>query len=76
MGNKFELKPYLKVTTLLEHHKAVKRLRLSAHDFQIEGGRSVLGERTCTYCKTNEIYDADHFLLKCFLFKDLRQELI
>ena len=57
------------------------KLRISAHNLQIETGRfsenkTPRGERFCPYCKTSDIFkveDEVHFLVTCPLFNKERQ---
>jgi len=58
------------------------RLRLSAHKLHIETGRYANKtdrkephDRICTYCTTNLCEDEFHFIMKCPLYNDYRNEL-
>ena len=56
---------------------AMSRLRISAHELMIEKGRYKnikRQDRLCTYCK--EIEDELHFLDKCSLFNNQRDDLL
>ena len=51
------------------------KLRISAHDLMIEKGRDInlqRQDRLCNFC--NEIEDEYHFLDKCILYQNQRNE--
>ena len=55
----------------------ITKLRISAHKLRIEGGRYISSpkcETFCNVCDSGEIEDEKHFLLKCSLYKALRQD--
>ena len=69
--------PYLDNIKNVEHRKMLTRLRISAHDLNIERGRYKgleVNERKCLYC--NEIEDEKHFLFVCTGYKSERQPFI
>ena len=54
----------------------ITKLRVSAYKLRIEEGRYnniPKCERFCTVCDSDEIEDEEDFLLKCSLYKALRQ---
>ena len=54
---------------------ALTRLRISAHDLNIERGRYVgidRRDRLCNCCNMSVIEDEYHFLLVCPLYRELR----
>ena len=74
---KYELQPYLKIKMNKKYINAMCKLRISAHDLMIERGRYTnikRQDRLCTYCK--EIEDEKHFLDKCVLYNELRDDIL
>ena len=63
-----------------KHRSALSRLRLSSHCLQIEKGRHhkhplPRSERFCPSCQ-NEIEDEPHFIIKCPLYDQERENLL
>ena len=75
--SEYEMEKYLKIELNRNYRVALSKLRISAHELEIERGR-YLGkkreERTCKFCNTIE--DEVHFLDYCTQYKELRKELI
>ena len=73
---------YLTEVTNPRHRKAMSKLRLSSHSLEIETGRYTRvppEERMCLFCKhkgNNNVEDEKHFLLKCPMFNELRDEFL
>lgn len=79
--NTFQREEYLKLNSK-QLRGEFARLRLSAHDLQIERGRYVKGdkrkepeERLCTCCTLDECENEYHFAMICPLYNDLRNML-
>ena len=52
---------------------AVCKIRISAHSLMIERGRYFnKNERHCPICKTEQVEDENHFILKCKRFEQIR----
>jgi len=54
---------------------AVCKIRISAHSLMIERGRYFninKNERHCPICKTGQVEDENHFILKCKRFEQIR----
>ena len=69
---------YVDVLKTTNERAILSKLRISAHKLAIEGGRYLnipKHERICTACNTGEVEDEEHFLLKCSLYRPLRQVL-
>ena len=69
---------YVDVLKTTNERAILSKLRISAHKLAIEGSRYLnipKHERICTACNTGEVEDGEHFLLKCSLYKPLRQVL-
>jgi len=72
----FKFQSYLNVSKITKFRVSMSRLRLSAHRLCIETGRWTkpysipVNERKCLTC--NVIEDEYHFVLECFMYKDLR----
>ena len=52
------------------------KIRISAHNLNIEFGRYrniERSQRLCKVCNANEIEDEFHFILRCNLYDDLRK---
>lgn len=68
---------YLEKVNVLKFRIALTKLRVSSHRLEIEVGRwsrpnrTPIDERKCFYC--NKLEDEFHFLLECYLYKDLRK---
>ena len=76
-GQTYRTEPYLLVCTKLEHRKALCRLRISAHDLQIERGRYANMAREDRKCRTcGVVEDELHFLNDCTRYDLLRQRLL
>ena len=75
---------YLTEVTNPRHRRALSKLRLSSHTLEVERGRwytteSSKKERFCTFCKQKgleKVEDEQHFLLKCPMSKELRDEFL
>lgn len=77
ISQNYTLQAYLSQTENFEHRRAMSKLRISAHDLQIERGRysgTPREERLCKYCDVVE--DEIHFLDVCIHYDDLRKELL
>jgi hypothetical protein len=75
----FKLENYI-LTVPLEKRKNFTKLRISAHDLEIEKGRHnrpkvPSHQRICKYCETNSIENECHFLLYCPLYNYPRSAL-
>jgi hypothetical protein len=73
----YKLEPYLESTKNTKHRLALAKLRISAHDLEIEKGRYkniISTERLCKTCKTIE--DEFHFLDECIIYNELRKTLL
>ena len=73
----YKLEPYLINSKEIRHRMALCKLRISAHDLQIEKGRysnTPLEKRKCTTC--NAIENELHFLDDCNLYDTLRSDFI
>lgn len=58
---------------------ALCKLRISSHSLMIEKGRHLSldeKDRICQHCNQNEVEDEFHFMMKCTLYKDLRESLL
>ena len=62
--------------------KSFSKLRISAHNLEIEIGRhhrprpTPLNERTCNLCNEHVIQDEYHILMKCTHFNNERKQLL
>jgi hypothetical protein len=70
---------YLNSITCIKYRKALTRLRLSAHNLNIESGRHGSKRidrhvRVCVYCYKHDIADEFHVTLVCTLYNDLRKK--
>lgn len=75
VSHDYSLQPYLLLTQ--EHRQAMSKLRISAHDLEIEKGRytgTPREERLCRNCGVVE--DELHFLDSCTMYAHLRQQLL
>jgi hypothetical protein len=78
--NTFSLERYLLLNNVMQR-KEFTKLRISAHQLQIEMGRYTVPKKTplenriCKYCNTNQIEDEKHFLMFCPLYLTERQNL-
>ena len=76
-GPTHKIEPYLLVCAKPEHRKALCRLRISAHDLQIERGRYANIAREDRKCRTCEIVEDElHFLNDCTRYDLLRPRLL
>ena len=73
---------YLTVVKSGNHRQALSGLRCSSHPLQIEAGRKLKiprHERFCVYCLTQgekSIEDEYHFVMKCMLYSELRENTV
>ena len=73
---------YLAEVKNSKHRIAMTKLRLSGHKLEIETGRysnTAPEDRLCTYCKLmghNVVEDEIHFLVRCPMYADIREELL
>ena len=79
----FKRESYLADSKNFKARSLLTKLRISAHDLNIETGRytnTPRDERTCEWCKivlsTNIVEDELHFLLHCDLYNSHRQTII
>ena len=81
LKHKFEMEHYLISVKNLSARSAMTKLRISAHDLNIETGRyskprkTPLNLRKCTLCKSDSVEDEAHFLLYCDYFSVERKQL-
>ena len=74
----FECENYFHILNIKKFRYAFVSLRCSSHKLMIEKGRysgTDRNERFCYFCK-NEIEDEFHFVLRCPLYKELRERYI
>ena len=78
----FQKEEYLKIKSM-SIRSDFARLRLSAHKLHIETGRYVdaanrkdPSDRICSFCTSNICEDEYHFVMKCTLYDDYRQNMI
>ena len=67
--------PYVDVLSNRLERSSLCKIRLSAHNLAIEKGRYLglaTDERVCNVCKSGEVEDENHFLLKCEIFSNYR----
>lgn len=72
----FSLEKYIILVKNSSHRKSLTRLRISAHDLEIERGRykgKTPAERLCNQCSTNEIEDEIHFMTSCEKYSKHRE---
>ena len=77
--NDFNLQSYLRKPINSNYIKELTKIRLAAHNLNIESGRYTnvdREERICTLCELNDIEDEFHFILKCPLYHELRNKYI
>ena len=81
--NVFSIEPYLQLCKGFSRRASTTKLRISAHELQIETGRYInipRQQRICTWCKTNIdiecIEDEEHALYDCDLYSRERLRLI
>ena len=73
----FRSEPYLQIVKNGQERKQLTRLRLSAHELEIERGRYRKLEIEDRKCKTcNIVEDEMHFLMKCPRYEKDRSELM
>ena len=80
----YKFEPYLDYIQDYTIRSVLAKLRVSAHNLQIETGRfsknkTPRDERFCPYCKTLNIDAVEnevHFLLSCSLFNEERQKFL
>ena len=80
--SEFNREPYLDLVKGFSRRYSTTKLRISAHDFQIEKGRYInlpRDQRICQWCKTNMglkvIEDEPHVLYECELYSKHRSRL-
>lgn len=76
-SRKYELQSYINEVKNLDHRKALTKLRISAHDLEIEKGRHLntpVNDRLCKKC--NVIEDEIHLLDKCTKYTSIREKFI
>ena len=69
---------YLSIVTNAKHRAALTKLRISAHNLEIETGRYKKipsSSRKCTVCDQNKVEDEMHFLLECKLYENERTQM-
>ena len=69
--------PYLRKVKNVKDRISMTKLRLSNHKLMIEKGRHLnlgINERICPFCPSIE--DEGHFILKCHVYNELRNDLI
>ena len=74
----FSREKYLDLNIQIHKRKHFSKLRISAHDLQIEKGRynkTPLERRLCNFCRQSVVEDEFHFMLKCDLYAAERQAL-
>ena len=81
--NKFARESYLDAVKGFSRRYSTCKIRISAHDLEVELGRyskTAREERHCKWCKVSmgseTIEDENHFLYECDLYNDLRTKLI
>ena len=81
--HKFARESYLDVTKGFSRRYSTSKLRISAHDLEIEIGRynkTPRDLRTCTWCKlsmgVNTLETEKHLLYECDLYSGLRNKLV
>ena len=72
---------YLMGHTNIANRKEFTKLRLSAHQLQIERGRYTVpktppDQRICKYCTNQCVESEQHFLLSCPLYRTEREDMI
>ena len=79
----FNREPYLDLCKGFSRRYSATKLRISAHDLQIERGRYInltREQRLCSWCKTSMglsvIEDENHVLYECDLYSKFRSKLI
>ena len=77
--SEFGMENYLKIPGF-QQRRHISKLRCSDHALEIEKGRhkkngntrTLRRERICTLCKTDQVEDEEHFLLKCDIYNSLK----
>jgi hypothetical protein len=78
----FQPEPYLSMLNNHSDRKALTRLRISAHNLEIEKGRHHRptkipeNKRICPHCSDNKIGNEMHLLLQCTAFSNPREPLL
>ena len=80
----FKFEPYLDLLPDFKIRSTLAKLRVSAHNLQIEAGRfhknkTPREERFCLYCKKSNSFQVEtevHFLLSCPLYESERQKIL
>ncbi len=79
----FNREPYLDLCKGFSRRYSTTKLRISAHDLQIERGRYMnltREQRLCSWCKTSMglsvVEDENHVLYECDLYSKVRSKLI
>ena len=73
--------PYLNIVNSYKARVCLTKLRISAHNLNIEWlrygrDRKPRSERLCYLCNNGDIEDEFHFVLKCSKFQNLRRQFI
>lgn len=83
MKQSFSREEYLDLVKKFKARSCLTKLRISAHELEIEKGRycnTARDERTCKWCKLtlgiDAIEDEEHFLAKCDLNSQLRENFL
>jgi hypothetical protein len=79
----YKIEPYLKLINDPKLRKGFTRLRISAHNLEIETGRHVRNrkkkpevyERKCTLCSSGQVGDEYHIISCCESLEDERKDL-
>ena len=83
MKSKFKREPYLDICKGFSRRASTTKLRISAHDLQIEKGRYLnisRDNRFCPWCQTSmgieQVENEEHMLYNCDLYSKNRSKLI
>ena len=77
LKERFKKENYLNIKNV-EYRKIMCKMRISAHNLEIEKGRYSNTEkegRLCKVCKLNEIETEEHFILNCTMYNNHRKSL-
>ncbi len=77
----FEAEDYLYDIKNISHVRFLAKFRLSSHSLRIETGRYErpkipAEQRLCLLCKSGDVEDEAHFLLKCSLYENHRIDML